>query len=222
CSSTSGTRGRSWRANMTSRSTHWDRVYRTKQPEQVSWFCPHLNASLDLLERAGLSSSTRVLDVGAGASTLVDDLLARGVQAVMALDISAAALQVARDRLGARAAQVRWIVSDVTALDLPASSIDMWHDRATLHFLTDPVDTAAYVRNASRAIALGGHAVIGGFASDGPDHCSQLPVMRRDPEQIAELFAEAFTLVEGRRETHATPGGSPQRFAYALLRKRAT
>lgn len=153
---------------MTSRSTHWDGVYRTAQPEQVSWFRPHLDVSMQLLEQAGLNRNTRVLDVGAGASTLVDDLLARGVQAVTALDISAAALQVARDRLGARAPQVRWIVSDVTELDLAASSFDVWHDRATLHFLTDPEDAAAYVRIASRAIAPGGHAVIGGVCERRP------------------------------------------------------
>jgi ubiquinone/menaquinone biosynthesis C-methylase UbiE len=204
-----------------SRVGHWDRVYTTKQPEGMSWFQPHLDLSLQLLERAGLSSSTRVIDVGAGASTLVDDLLARTVQAVTALDISAAALQVTRDRLRERAERVRWIVGDVTELDLPPSSIDIWHDRATLHFLTDPKDARTYVEVASRLVTPGGHAVIGGFASDGPEQCSLLPVARRDPEQIAELFAKEFVLVEARRESHTTPGGSVQRFAYALLRKRA-
>lgn len=204
-----------------SRVAHWDSVYATKQPEGVSWFQPHLNLSLQLLERAGLSRSTRIIDIGAGASTLVDDLLARDVQAVTAVDISAAALQVTRDRLRERADRVRWIVSDVTQLDLPPSSIDIWHDRATLHFLTDPRDVHKYVQVASRVVAPGGHVVIGGFASDGPEQCSLLPVVRRDPEQIAELFAKEFVLVEARRETHTTPGGSVQRFAYALLRKRA-
>jgi len=202
-----------------SRVVHWDSVYTSKQPEGVSWFQPHLDLSLQLLERAGLSRSTRVIDIGAGASTLVDDLLARDVQAVTALDISAAALQVARDRLRERADAVRWIVSDVTKLSLPPSSIDIWHDRATLHFLTDPKDAHAYVQIASQVITPGGHAVIGGFASDGPQQCSLLPVVRRDPEQIAELFANEFVLVEARRESHTTPGGSVQRFAYALLRR---
>jgi ubiquinone/menaquinone biosynthesis C-methylase UbiE len=204
-----------------SRVTHWDSVYTTKQPEGVSWFQPHLDLSLQLLERAGLSRSTRIIDIGAGASTLVDDLLARDVQALTAVDISAAALQVTRDRLRERADRVRWIVSDVTQLELPPSSIDIWHDRATLHFLTDPKDAYAYVQVASRVVTPGGHAVIGGFASDGPEQCSLLRVVRRDPEQIAELFAKQFELVEARRESHTTPGGSVQRFAYALLRKRA-
>ena len=204
-----------------SRVTHWDGVYATKPPERVSWFQPHLNLSLELLERAGLGRSTRIIDIGAGASTLIDDLLDRDVQTVLALDISAAALQVTRDRLRERGARVRWIVSDVTQLNLPPSSIDMWHDRATLHFLTDPEDTHEYVRVASRVVAPGGHVVIGGFASDGPDQCSLLPVVRRDPEEVAALFGNEFALVEARRETHRTPGGSPQNFAYALLRKRA-
>jgi ubiquinone/menaquinone biosynthesis C-methylase UbiE len=203
-----------------SRVAHWDSVYTTKQPQRMSWFQPHLGLSLELLERAGLSRSTRIIDIGAGTSTLVDDLLARDAQVLMALDISAAALQVTRDRLRERADRVRWIVGDVTQLDLPSSSIDIWHDRATLHFLTDPRDAHEYVQVASRVIAPGGHAVIGGFSSDGPVECSHLPVVRRDPQQIAELFAQEFALVEARRESHMTPGGSLQRFAYALLRKR--
>lgn len=205
---------------MKDRSSHWNEVYQAKLPEQVSWFRAHLETSLRMLEQAGLNASTRVIDVGAGASTLVDDLLARGVLFVTALDVSASALQIARDRLGDRAEQVRWIASDIMELDLPAASIDLWHDRATLHFLTDAQDVAAYVRIATRVIVPGGHAVIGGFASDGPEQCSQLPVVRRDPEQIATLFAHSFVLVEGRRETHPTPWGSRQEFAYALLRKR--
>lgn len=205
-----------------SRVSHWNGVYTTKQPQRLSWFQPHLELSLELIERAGLSRSTRIIDVGAGASTLVDDLLARDVQTMIALDISAAALQVARDRLRERADRVRWIVSDVTQLDLPPSSIDIWHDRATLHFLTEDADAHRYVDVATRVVTPGGHAVIGGFASDGPAECSHLPVVRRDPEQIAELFAKQFVLVEIRREGHTTPGGSLQRFAYALLRKQGT
>jgi SAM-dependent methyltransferase len=185
----------------------------------VSWFRPHLELSIELLLKAGLNRSSRVIDVGGGASMLVDDLLNRGVASIAVLDVSAAALQVSRDRLADSAARVRWIVSDVAHVDLDPDSIDLWHDRAALHFLTDPRDVDAYVRVASSAIAAGGHAVIGGFASDGPEQCSQLPVVRRDPEQIAELFAGQFRLVEARREIHSTPRGASQSFAYALLQK---
>jgi len=206
---------------MTDQATHWDAVYRAKVAGQLSWFRPHLEVSIELLELAGLSATSRVIDVGAGASTLVDDLLSRGVQSIVAVDLSVAALQAARDRLGERSAKVRWIVSDVTTLDLPPSSVDIWHDRAALHFLTNAADAAAYVRVASDAIAGDGYAVIGGFASDGPEQCSGLPVVRRDPSQIAQLFGDHFTMIEARRETHTTPRGAAQRFAYALLRRHA-
>jgi SAM-dependent methyltransferase len=204
---------------MTSRASHWDRIYGSQRAEQVSWFRPHLNVSIELLLSAGLNPHSRVIDIGGGASTFVDDLLDRGVEHVTVLDISTAALQVARDRLGDRAARVRWIVSDVCGVELDAQSVDLWHDRAVLHFLTDPVDVDCYVRLANQAIAVGGHAVIGGFASDGPEQCSGLPVVRRDPEQIAALFAERFRLTAARREMHSTPRGAAQSFAYALLQK---
>jgi SAM-dependent methyltransferase len=204
---------------MTSPASHWDRIYGSQRPEQVSWFRPHLNVSIELLQGAGLDPRSRVIDIGGGASTFVDDMLERGVEHVTVLDISAAALQAARDRLGERATRVRWIVSDVCGAELDSHSIDLWHDRAALHFLTDPVDVGCYVRLANAAIVVGGHAVIGGFASDGPEHCSRLPVVRRDPEQIAELFAERFRLTAARREMHSTPRGAPQSFAYAVLQK---
>lgn len=207
------------RCFVMSSATHWDQVYQGQRPEQVSWFRAHLDVSIELLLSAGLDASSRVIDIGGGASTLVDDLLDRGLASVTVLDISAAALQVARDRLGDRAARVRWIVSDVRDAELDGDSVDLWHDRAALHFLTDSQDVLAYVRVASRAIAVGGHAVIGGFASDGPDQCSRLPVVGRDPEQIAALFAERFRLTAAGREMHSTPRGAPQSFAYAVVQK---
>lgn len=201
---------------------HWESVYRTKPSDAVSWYAPHLSTSLELLRKAGLSARTRVVDIGAGAATLIDDLLDLGVEDIIAVDISAAALAVARERLGERGGRVRWIVEDVTRLTLPPRSIDIWHDRAALHFLVDPEAVRRYVSIATEALAPGGHAVIGGFAADGPEKCSGLPVSRRDPEQIAALFAPHFEMIEGRRETHTTPRGSPQRFAFALLRKTTT
>jgi SAM-dependent methyltransferase len=204
---------------MTSSASHWDRIYGSQRPEQVSWFRPHLNVSIELLRSAGLDSRSRVIDIGGGASTFVDDMLEHGVEHVSVLDISAAALQVARDRLGERATRVRWIVSDICAVELDSQSIDLWHDRAALHFLTDPADVGCYVRLANETIVVGGHAVIGGFASDGPEQCSRLPVVRRDAQQIADLFADRFRLTAARREMHSTPRGAPQSFAYAVLQK---
>jgi ubiquinone/menaquinone biosynthesis C-methylase UbiE len=200
---------------------HWESVYRSKDALEVSWFRPHLEVSLRLLERVGLNPRSRVIDIGGGASTLVDDLLDRGILRPTVLDLSQQALQVAQDRLGQRAAAVDWMVANVTAADLPEAAFDLWHDRAALHFLITPEATAAYVRQASRALANGGHAVIAGFASDGPERCSGLPVARREPADIAALFGAEFEMIEQARETHATPRGAPQHFAYAVLRKRS-
>ena len=198
---------------------HWQGVYRRLQPDEVSWFTPHLTESLALLKRAGINPATRIIDIGAGASTLVDDLLDMGLRHVTLVDISAASLEVARGRLGARATAVEWIVADAAHLELAPAGYDVWHDRAVLHFLTDPALSAAYVASAARSIVEGGYAVIGGFAADGPERCSGLPVVRREPEDIARLFGANFTLIHSHRERHTTPSGAAQSFAYALLRK---
>ena len=202
------------------RRTHWQNVYRTKRVDAVSWYQPHLNVSLQLLAEAGLSARSRVIDVGAGASTLVDDLLDQGLRNVSVVDVSAEALALARGRLGERAHLVTWYAADVLELAFPCGSFDFWHDRAVLHFLTDPEDVARYVHIAANALAADGHAVIAGFAPDGPDRCSGLPVAQRSAPDIAALFAPAFTLVRERTEQHRTPGGSDQSFSYALLRRR--
>jgi len=201
---------------------HWQTVYRTKPTDQVSWFTPHLALSVRLLRQAGLNPGSRIIDIGAGASTLADDLLDAGLHDITVLDISAAALDVARQRLGTRSAKVRWLVADAARMDLPAASYDLWHDRATLHFLGDAGDAARYVVSATRAIVDGGCAIIGCFAADGPERCSGLPIVRREPQDVARLFGPAFTLVDAQHETHLTPGGLRQSFAYALLRKTGT
>ena len=204
---------------MTNDRAHWDNAYRTKSAAQASWYRAHLEVSFELLIKAGLKPRSRVIDIGGGASTLVDDLLDFGVQSITVVDLSPASLELARQRLGARAERVNWVVADVTTLDVAAASFDLWHDRAALHFLTAPEAAQAYVRIATGALAAGGHAVIGCFAADGPERCSGLPVVRRDPEDIAVLFGESFSLVESRPEVHLTPSGVSQRFAYCLLHK---
>jgi len=199
--------------------THWDGVYRSKPADTVSWYRPHLETSLALLARAGLGPDSRVIDVGGGASTLVDDLLARGVQAITVLDLSQQALDLARARLGEGADRVNWLAADLLSADLPAAGFDLWHDRAVLHFLTAPEQAAAYAAQAARAVRAGGHAVIGGFAPDGPERCSGLPVARRSADDIAALMGPAFEQVEQHRETHLTPAGREQAFAWAVLRR---
>lgn len=210
-----------WMGNAmgTDRQNYWKSIYLQKDTQRVSWYRPHLDVSLRLMHQAGLNPTSRVIDVGAGASTLVDDLLMLGVKNITALDLSDESLSVTRTRLASSGNSVQWLVADVTTVRLPRASIDIWHDRAALHFLTDARDANQYVDVADNAITPGGHAVIGGFALDGPASCSGLQVARRDPRDIAEVFAERFVLIDSARETHDTPSGSKQSFAYALLRK---
>jgi len=199
---------------------HWDEVYRSRSATAVSWYRPHLDVSLALLSHAGLDASTRLVDVGGGASTLVDDLLDLGLTDITVLDLSQAALDAARERLGARGKTVRWRAGNLLEADFKPAAFDLWHDRAVLHFLTEPADAARYAAKAARAVRPGGHAVIGGFAPDGPERCSGLPVARRSASDVAVLLGDAFVLIEERREQHATPSGNTQAFAYALLQRR--
>lgn len=201
------------------RQVHWQHVYETKRTDAVSWYRPHLDVSLELLGLAGLSADTRLIDVGGGASTLVDDLLERGLRDITVLDVSAQALAIARERLGNPPASVTWLVADVLTVVLPEHAYDIWHDRAVFHFLTDPVDTAQYAAQAARAVRAGGHAVIGGFAPEGPERCSGLAVARRSAADVAAILAPSFRLLAQQAEVHFTPGGSEQKFSYAVLRR---
>lgn len=201
-------------------TAHWETVYQQKAPTAVSWYRPHLEASLTLLDQAGLNSASRIIDVGGGASTLVDDLLGKGVADITVVDLSAASLSVAQTRLGAGAGRVTWLTGDITRMFLRVAAYTHWHDRAVMHFLTEPADVQAYAAQAAHALAPGGYAVIGGFAPDGPERCSGLPVARRSAQDIAAALGPAFTLMASHAERHQTPGGAEQSFVYALLRKR--
>jgi SAM-dependent methyltransferase len=200
---------------------HWQDVYQRKAPDAVSWFRPHLELSLELLSQAGLSPASRLIDVGGGASTLVDDLLDRGVRQITVLDLSAAALAVAQARLGERGASVQWLANDLLTAPLPAAAYDLWHDRAVLHFLTNPADAARYAAQAAHALAPGGYAVIGGFAPEGPERCSGLPVARRSAQDIGTLMGPDFEMRHGTSHRHVTPGGGEQAFTWVVLQRRA-
>lgn len=198
---------------------HWQKVYSSKATNTVSWFQEHAEVSLQLIRETGVAPDAAIVDIGGGASVLVDDLLAAGFENLTVLDLSAAALRAAQDRLGSKRAQlVRWIEADITQADLPAWSYEVWHDRAVFHFLTGPEDRAAYVRLVSRAVKPGGHVIVATFAEDGPTQCSGLPVMRYGAEQLHGEFGPAFTLVEHRKEVHRTPFGTDQRFVYCYCR----
>lgn len=194
---------------------HWESVYGTKAADQVSWFRPHLETSLALIERAARGNrSASIIDVGGGASTLVDDLIERGYSNVTVLDISQAALDVAQKRLAEAAAAVRWLRADVTAAGFPAPSYDVWHDRAVFHFLTTPQERLAYVRNVASAVKPGGHIIVSTFGPEGPTKCSGLDVMRYDAESLHGEFGPQFRLVESSEELHDTPSRTRQQFVY--------
>jgi SAM-dependent methyltransferase len=192
---------------------HWERVYGAKAAEQVSWFRPHLETSFDLIKRASRGNrSNWIIDVGGGASTLVDDLIGQGYRNVTVLDISQAALDAAQRRLGATQS-VRWLRADVTeAWPLPTKSFDIWHDRAVFHFLTTSEDRLAYVRNVISAVRPGGHVIVSTFGPEGPTRCSGLEVMRYDADTLHSEFGTRFRLVESLNELHETPFGTTQQF----------
>lgn len=197
---------------------HWEKVYATKATDAVSWFQPHADLSLDLIKATGVERDAGIIDIGGGASTLVDDLLAGGYTDLSVLDLSGAALNTARKRLGAQENKVRWIEADITRADLPAKRYDIWHDRAVFHFLTDPADRAAYVRAVLHSVKPGGHVIVASFAEDGPLQCSGLPVMRYQPGELHEQFGDAFKLLSHCKEQHQTPSGALQAFVYCYCR----
>jgi 2-polyprenyl-3-methyl-5-hydroxy-6-metoxy-1,4-benzoquinol methylase len=199
--------------------THWDNIYAIKAPESVSWYRPHLETSLALIERAAAGyPAASIIDVGGGESTLVDDLLARGYKNVTVLDVSQKAIEATKKRLGAAAQGVRWIAADVTENPLEAAAYDVWHDRAVFHFLTDPSQRIAYVREVARAVRPGGHVIVSTFGPEGPAKCSGLDVLRYDAESLHSEFGVRFRLKESSKELHQTPFGMTQQFLYCYCR----
>lgn len=201
---------------------HWERIYGRKAPDEVSWYRPHLERSLDFIERAGLAPDAAIIDVGGGASTLVDDLLGRGYTNLTVLDVSAAAIDAAKARLGDRADWVRWLVADVTEIDFGASSYDFWHDRAVFHFLRDQADRRRYVAAVRRAVKLDGHVLVATFGPEGPERCSDLEVVRYDADKLHDEFGHEFRKVGSVTEMHRTPRGAEQQFVYCYCRLAAT
>lgn len=198
---------------------HWERVYSTKDSNKVSWFQEHAELSLKLIREAAVPRDAAVMDVGGGASTLVDDLLAAGYRQLTVLDLSAAALATAQARLGAQAAAVQWIEADVLAADLPAQAYDVWHDRAVFHFLTTEDARQAYVEQVLRAVKPGGLVIVATFAEDGPTQCSGLPVMRYSADALHAEFGAPFQLLGHEKEAHHTPAGGEQKFVYCFCRR---
>lgn len=198
---------------------HWEKVYSTKPTDGVSWYQEHADRSLDLIRGTGVRPDASIIDVGGGASTLVDDLLREGYASLTVLDLSGAALAAARTRLGQRASEVTWLEADITKVGLPAQAYDVWHDRAVFHFLTSEDDRKAYVETVLRAVKPGGHVIVATFAEDGPLQCSGLPVRRYSADELHAEFGQPFTLLRHQREEHHTPFGTVQKFVYCYCRR---
>lgn len=201
------------------KTNHWNDVYATKATDQVSWFQPLATRSLVFIDALALAPTDPIIDVGAGASSLVDALIARGHREITLNDLSAVALDTIRARLAAQTSAVTWCVGDITAIALPPQHYALWHDRAVFHFLTEAGQRNAYVDAAFATIRARGHLLITTFAADGPQRCSGLPVCRYDADALAAAFAPRFRLIEAEREAHVTPAGSTQWFQYALLQR---
>ncbi len=197
---------------------HWDAIYKSKAPDQVSWYRLHLEKSLALIEQAAGGRSASIIDVGGGESTLVDDLLATDYQNISVLDVSQTAIDVTRQRLKEASESVRWIVGDVTQVLLEAKAYDVWHDRAVFHFLTSIEQRAVYIKKVAHAVRTGGHVIVGTFGPEGPTKCSGLDVVRYDADSLHDEFGRRFRLVESSKELHETPFGTTQQFLYCYCR----
>jgi len=197
---------------------HWESVYRSRRAEHVSWFQQEPTVSRDLIVKAAPDRAARIIDVGGGASTLVDVLRVAGYSNITVMDLSATALAIARTRLGVEAGSVTWIVADVLEADLPEAGFDLWHDRAVFHFLTDPAERARYVDAVRRSVRSGGHIVVATFGPHGPDTCSGLEVARFSADEIHPEFGEGFAKIGDAQEIHNTPSGTEQEFVYCYCR----
>ncbi|WP_410209642.1 class I SAM-dependent methyltransferase [Aquirhabdus sp.] len=198
--------------------THWEQVYSKKSANEVSWFQPRADLSLKLIAATDTPYSDAIIDVGGGASTLVDDLLKTGYSNLTVLDLSAAALQTSQLRLGEAAAQVQWIAANITTAGLPEQTYAIWHDRAVFHFLTTPAERQAYIDILRKSLKPGGHVIIATFAEDGPMQCSGLPVMRYSPAALWAELGSLLTLIHSEEELHYTPFNTTQKFIYCYFK----
>ena len=206
------------KVNAMSRRDHWNAIYSTKGERDVSWFEALPAVSMEMIEAAGLRPETCVIDIGGGESRLIDALLSRGLNCLAVLDVSREALHHAQARIGAQSHVVRWIESDVTEA-WSLKPMDIWHDRAVFHFLTDRSDRARYTERLLQTVRPGGSAIIATFAPDGPDKCSGLPVVRYSAETLASELGADLHLVDARTYAHVTPWGAVQPFQYSRFRR---
>lgn len=204
---------------MIERKHYWQQVYSEKQPYEVSWFQPAPQISIDLIERSGIGKKDNVIDVGGGASRLVNVLVEKGYKSISVLDIADNALQVAKASLGKLASDIDWISSDITAFK-PKKQYALWHDRAVFHFLTDKQDRQAYVGALKECLKPGGSLIIAAFAIGGPMRCSGLEIVQYDANKLLAELGSEFDLKEQVNECHKTPAGGEQEFSYFRMRRK--
>jgi 2-polyprenyl-3-methyl-5-hydroxy-6-metoxy-1,4-benzoquinol methylase len=197
--------------------SHWERLYGTKAPTEVSWFRPHLETSLALIERFARDHSASIIDVGCGESTLVDDLIGVGYLNVTVMDISRTAIEHSKKRVGSVSSNTVWLVADVTNAELPGHAYDVWHDRAVFHFLTEPEQRLAYIGQVAKSVKHGGLVIIATFGPEGPVKCSGLDAVRYDVDSLQAEFGPRFRLIESMTELHHTPFGTTQQFLYCCF-----
>jgi SAM-dependent methyltransferase len=194
--------------------TYWDQIYGAKSPEETSWYQPHLQTSLRWISEATQDRSAAIIDVGGGESTLVDDLYTQGYHTLTVLDVAGAAIKKSQKRLGTVARSINWVVGDVTTVALPFHTYNLWHDRAAFHFLIEPEQRLAYVRQLTKALKAGGQVVISTFGPQGPQRCSGLDTKRYDAESLHREMGPDFQLVRNSVVEHRTPSGATQQFLY--------
>ena len=200
---------------------HWENIYTTKQPTEVSWYKTRLDPSLKIISKLGLAPESPLIDIGAGASNLADDLLRQNFQDISVLDISSKALEISKRRLGPDAMKVTWLEADITNAVLPKKHYDLWHDRAVFHFLTGANDKRKYVEVLKSSLKDTGHLVIATFNLNGPLKCSGLDIVRYSPETLSKELGGEFKLIESFDEAHQTPFHTVQNFVYGWFEKSA-
>jgi SAM-dependent methyltransferase len=202
----------------TEKQKHWDIVYQTKNPDQVSWTQAVPQTSLDFIHSFGISKKAKLIDIGGGDSKLVDYLLEEGYENITVLDISAKALEKTKKRLGNKAKKVKWVVSDITTFQ-PDTTFDVWHDRATFHFLTTEVQVAKYMETARKAVS--GYLTIGTFSNNGPEKCSGLPIKQYTEAALAHVLENGFNKLRCITEDHITPFDTAQNFLFCSFKRTA-
>ncbi|MGV7235009.1 MAG: class I SAM-dependent methyltransferase [Nitrosomonadaceae bacterium] len=200
---------------------HWEAIYTSKSADQVGWYSLHLETSMRWIAELKLAPKDPIIDIGGGASTLVDDLLGSGHKDLSVLDLSEKAIHLTKERLGKASRSVTWLQGNVTEIELPSQHFKLWHDRAVFHFLVDPEIQQMYRDVVLKTVMKGGYFIIGTFTTNAPPQCSGLPVQRHTPDTLSNTFGKELELKQYNKEIHKTPSGIEQAYVYCLFQRTA-